>query len=131
METHRGQCAEGGSAALRPLATARSGGEQKSAHRAVAGAGGRSNHFTESLRTKVGTRGIRAYRVRANARAGSGADGEVGQETQEGNGKENPETSGLEAVSAAARRIHTGHRMRAAGAYENGRGRAFLRDQMA
>src|ERR1700731_1607408 len=103
METHRGQCAEGGSAALRPIATARSGGEQESAHRAVAGAGGRSNHFTDGLRTKVGARGIRAYRVWANARAGFDADGKVGQETQETDGKKNTGERGVEAVRCSSR----------------------------
>src|SRR5438445_1099435 len=95
METNRGKCAEGGAAALRAIAAARAGGQQKSADRTVAAVGGRSNYLPESLRAKVGTCGVRAYRLRPNAGPGFDIDGEMGQKTQKDYAKENGKKSRL------------------------------------
>src|SRR5260221_14279639 len=78
METNRGECAKSRRAALWTIVAARVGGKQQSAHRATARIRRRSNHFTESVREKVGTRRIRAYRLRANPGASLNVDGEMG-----------------------------------------------------
>src|SRR5712692_7194329 len=95
METDRGECAEGRTAALWAIAAVRSGGKQKSADRTVAGIGRRSNHFAESVRGKMGARGVRAHRLRTNAGADFDVDGEMGQETQKAYAKKNGAESGL------------------------------------
>src|SRR5580704_19438729 len=88
MEANRRQCSEIGSVALRAIATTCSGGDEKGAYRAIAGVGKRSDHFPEILRTKMGTRGISTYCVRANSGTSLNSDGEMGQETQKTPGRE-------------------------------------------
>src|SRR5882762_8615120 len=96
METDRGERAEGRTPALRATAPARARGQQKSADRTVAGIGRRSNHFTKSVRRKMGARGIRTYALWANAGAGVDVNGEMGQKTQKAYAKKNGEASGVE-----------------------------------
>src|SRR6266850_3349867 len=96
METDRGECAEGRTAALWTTSPARVRGQQKSPDRTVAGIGRRSNHFTKSVRRKMGAGGIRTYALRANAGAGVDVNGEMGQKTQKAHAKENGEESGVE-----------------------------------
>src|SRR6266403_616709 len=96
METDRGERAEGRTPALWATAPARVRGQQKGADRTVAGIGRRSNYFKESVRRKMGARGIRAYRLRADAGAGFDVDGEMGQKTQKAHAKENGEASRLD-----------------------------------
>src|SRR6267378_1230021 len=99
METNRGECTEGGAAALRAIAAARAGGQQKSADRTVAGIGGGSNHFAQGFRAKMGASGIRTDRLRTNAGAGFDVDGEMGQETQKDHAKKNGKESRLEEIT--------------------------------
>src|SRR5882757_3711023 len=96
METDRGERAEGRTPALWPTTAARARSQQKGADRTVAGVGRRSNHFTKSVRRKMGARGIRTYALWANAGAGVDVNGEMGQETQKAHAKENGEESGVE-----------------------------------
>src|SRR5882762_2264751 len=98
METNRGECTEGGAAALRAIAAARAGGQQKSADRTVAGIGGGSNHFAQGFRAKMGTSGIRTDRLWTNAGAGFDVDGEMGQKTQKDHATENGKESRLEEI---------------------------------
>src|ERR1700730_15133341 len=88
MEANRRQCTETASLALRTIATTCSGGNEKGAHRTVTGVRRGSNHFSESLRAKVGARGIRAYDLRKNPCPDPHTHGEMGQETQETYGHE-------------------------------------------
>src|SRR5712671_6318147 len=96
METDRGERAEGGTPALWATAPARARGQQKGADRTVAGIGRRSNHFTKSVRRKMGAGGIRTYALRANAGAGVNVNGEMGPKAQEAYAKKNGKASGVE-----------------------------------